>query len=431
MDERKIRFNKNEYIIKETKKILKDSINLTSCIDEVHIFAQSLDIPDDRRIRLIVLPYSEAYLKGIKFATAEIAAKEILQNHGEQLRKYQNRLIFLGADGTCVNRFGEYIVSMLAWKSILKDYESNHIILDNTQTEYVREKIKSSEKTAKSSVRECYKHLLIPTASCNDGIPSVTPEWEEVPINSQASDMGKEIQKHLIENEYIILNWAPTHLVQELTRLFWKTSVIVTADTFWDASCRYLYLPRLHTDSVLYGVISQGQGVKDWFGIAYAHDDATDTYKDFRFGPTDRSFIRDKDLLLIQLSEAERYLQKIQQENPLPTPVSSEKEVSLPGSSDRKTPPTFATHHGGVIRPEQSATKFFGSVVLNSTSALNDFVNIDNEVLQHFSQRSDIELTIHVEISAKTEKGFDANIQRTIRENYKQLKFNENNTEFA
>ncbi|HJK78658.1 MAG TPA: DUF499 domain-containing protein [Methanocorpusculum sp.] len=432
MDDRKLHFNKDEYIRKETKDILKKIITSSTGIDDIHIYVQSLDIPDDCRTRLIVLPYTESYLKGSRLASAETAAKAILQNHGEQLRKYQNRLIFLAADGNCVNRFKEYIVSMLAWKSILADYAVNRITLDNTQADYVREKIKSSEKTAKSAVRECYKHLLIPTDSCPNGIPATTPEWEEHTINTQASDVGREIQKLLIENECLLPTWAPIHLHNELTRWFWKNSVKITAETFWDASCRYLYLPRLSSESVLNDAIAKGQGVKDWFGIAAFYDDATDTYKDFRFGPTDRPFTPDKNLLLIQPEEAERYLQKLQQEQPVPEPKNGDAQ---PPSSGYKIPPT--TTGGAAPRKDTSptpepvyATRFFGSVELDSISALNNFKDINDEVLQHFIQRSDVTLTIRVEISAESKDGFETGIQRTIKENCMQLKFDERNTGF-
>lgn len=432
MDERKARFSNEEDIRKETKNILKKTITPAFGIDEIHIFTQSLDIPDDRRIRLIVLPYSEYYLKGSRIASAETAAKEILEKHGEQLRKYRNRLIFLAADGNCVNRFKEFIVSMLAWKSILEDYTANRITLDNVQAQYVKDKINYSEKTANSAVRECYKHLLIPTLTCTNGVPASSPEWEELTINTQATSIGSEIQKHLSENEYLIFTWAPVHLHTELTNWFWKNSPRIATETFWDDSCRYLYLPRLAEESVLNDAIAKGQSIKDWFGTAAAYDETTDTYKDFRFGQPSTLFTPDKTLLLIQPDEAERYLQKQQREQPAPEhktdspSPSSPGHMSYPPASGGKNPQQTS----GTLPETASSTRFFGSVSLPSNTALNQFSTINTEVLQHFIQRSDVQLTIRIEISAESKNGFSTSFQRTIKENCKQLKFDEMNTGF-
>ena len=62
---------------------------------------------------------------------------------------------------------------------------------------------------------------------------------------------------------------------------------------------------------------------------------------------------------------------------------------------------------------------------LLETSALPRMVD---EVVQHFNMRPDAEVTISIEIRAETRSGFDEGIQRTVRENCKELKFG--NAEF-
>lgn len=59
-----------------------------------------------------------------------------------------------------------------------------------------------------------------------------------------------------------------------------------------------------------------------------------------------------------------------------------------------------------------------------------DFANIMDEVVQNFASQYGVEVEISIEINARSEKGFDANLQRerAIKENCSMLKFG--NAEF-
>jgi len=57
-----------------------------------------------------------------------------------------------------------------------------------------------------------------------------------------------------------------------------------------------------------------------------------------------------------------------------------------------------------------------------------DFSDIVNEVVQHFTSKIGVEVTIKVEVEAKASGVFDDDLQRTIKENCSVLKFS--NAEF-
>ncbi|EOW9563675.1 MULTISPECIES: hypothetical protein [Enterobacteriaceae] len=57
-----------------------------------------------------------------------------------------------------------------------------------------------------------------------------------------------------------------------------------------------------------------------------------------------------------------------------------------------------------------------------------DFANIMDEVVQNFASQYGVEVEISIEINARSKKGFDANLQRAIKENCGMLKFG--NAEF-
>src|SRR5690606_10434792 len=67
--------------------------------------------------------------------------------------------------------------------------------------------------------------------------------------------------------------------------------------------------------------------------------------------------------------------------------------------------------------------RFFGLVEVDATTATMDFSTIVNEVIQHFAAQSGVDVTVTVEIEARTRNGFEAGLQRTIKENCGVLKF--------
>lgn len=57
-----------------------------------------------------------------------------------------------------------------------------------------------------------------------------------------------------------------------------------------------------------------------------------------------------------------------------------------------------------------------------------DFATIVDEVVQQFTSRLGVDVSISVEIQANSREGFDETLQRTIKENCNVLRFN--NAEF-
>ena len=71
----------------------------------------------------------------------------------------------------------------------------------------------------------------------------------------------------------------------------------------------------------------------------------------------------------------------------------------------------------------QNPTRFFGVVELDADSATMDFSKVAAEVIQYFSSQLGVKVHITVEVSASSPQGFDANLQRVVRENCGVLRF--------
>lgn len=81
---------------------------------------------------------------------------------------------------------------------------------------------------------------------------------------------------------------------------------------------------------------------------------------------------------------------------------------------------------GGVTTPAiQTAIKkqFYGNIDLDPVKAKMDFATIVDEVVQQFTAKLGVEVSISVEIQAKSKDGFDESLQRTIKENCNVLRF--------
>ena len=186
-------------------------------------------------------------------------------------------------------------------------------------------------------------------------------------------------------------------------------------------SCHYLYLPRLVNDQTYKNAINNGISSEDYF--AYAAGKDGDKYLGFAFG-RDTMINIDDASLLIDREAADAYREAIK---PAPQPVtpnpepgltptaSPESETVIPSPSPAPQPkPT----------PEQIKKQFYGNIDLDPVKAKMDFATIVDEVVQQFTSKLGVEVSISVEIQAKSKDGFDEALQRTIKENCNVLKFN-------
>lgn len=61
--------------------------------------------------------------------------------------------------------------------------------------------------------------------------------------------------------------------------------------------------------------------------------------------------------------------------------------------------------------------QFYGNIGLDPVKARLDFATIVDEVVQQFTAKLGVEVSISGEIQARSKEGFDETLQRTIKEN--------------
>jgi hypothetical protein len=416
MEERKKRFDKQEDVIPVIRDQLTKSLP-RGIFDGVHVFTPHADLPDDSGLRLVVLPPDAHHGKG-NIQMASILASEYLKKRGEQPRHRQNRLIFLAAGVENVNLLIDHVRSMLAWKSIVSDYQNSRLVLDNLMAKSAEDSLETARRTVERALKDTYHWLLVPIQEVVDGRVDSNIVWESYEVNSSAGKPLEEIERVLKENEALITEWSPIHLSNLLKRWFWTdgTSDIIATE-FWESSCRYLYLPRLLNKDVLKRTIEEGAGKEEYFGLAAGKDGSR--YIDFSYGKGRNMVVVDDSLLLIEPSTAESYGESIK-----PPARSNEEfdagEANDDGSIAKKTGQApFITNEVDV----PTKCRFYGCVELDPITAMIDFSTIVDEVIAQFTSKPSAKVTIRVEIEARDPKGFDENLQRAVRENTNTLGF--------
>ena len=428
MEDRKKRFKDKEDVFPVIRKRVQDSF-ASGVFGGIHVFTDSVDVPDDYQLRLVVLAPDYGYSKSGPSQAIGKAA-EILKSRGEQPRQKQNRLVFLAADSDSVSRLKDQVRSLLAWESIVNDYKENRITLDNLMAKNASASFDQARDGLKRMIRETYKWLLAPMQTPLPGKGLSDVQWEHFPVNTAAANLSTEIERLLKENELLITEWAPYHLANMLKSWFWKDDAkdVGALDVF-QKTCCYLYLPRLRDDTVFIRTLSMGVESCDFFAIAQGKDG--ERYLGFVFGRTSSVFL-DASHLLIEPVTASAYADALRAKEDAER-AKREQVLDVPpgtsgaGGSGGVTGIT-PTPGGGKVDPiveikKALVTQFYASADLDPVKAKMDFALLVDEVVQQFTAKLGVDVKISIEIQATSKAGFDDGLQRAIKENCNVLKF--------
>lgn len=404
----------------------------------IHVFTPSGDVPDEFGTgpRLVVLPPEAGYSK-TETNQAFRAAEEILHKRGDQPRQKQNRLIFLAPDFDVVSRLKEQGRTFLAWQSIVKDIEDGTLNQDLAHLRQAKQALESADSSLFQLIRETYKWLIVPAQEFQKGKPTLI--WEAVSVSTTSTNLIETIEGKLREEEWLIYEWSPIFLRNELAKWYFRDGVTeVSALKVWQDCCHYLYLPRLVNDQVFKDALTQGLASEDFFGFAAGKE--SEKYLGFTFGCSGLVGL-DTESLLIERAAAAAYRDQLQAEAAKRDQASSGAGIGLHGgtndgqgsaaTSARGTTSSTDGSASDPSSPEPSGkvkTEFYGTIDLDPVKAKLDFATLVDEIVEQFTLRSGVQVKIAVEIRASSTTGFDEGLQRTVKENCNVLKFS--NAEF-
>lgn len=416
MEERKRRLNERDHVLPEIKRLLERYVG-RGFFEGLHVMpATSGDVPDDFALRLVVLPPLAD--PGAEPEGPPTFARELLEKRGDQPRQRRNRLIFLLANEDTRGRLRDEVATWLAWRALKEDAEAARANLDQLQMRQVRRAIEQANEHLPHTLRATYNVVSVPEQELGtDGKPGEV-RWLTAQLNGAGPNLAAQVEAALIGNEWVIKEWAPIHLQGLLKQFYWRDGQDdAGALALWHQMCQYLYMPRLVDSRVFARAIEKGLESEDFFG--YADGKEGDRYLGFRFGRPGHIDLTEHSLLVA--SDAARAYR-------------TEKEAALTrppetGGDDRSTDAPSQTGSSSAPQPpataESGPRRYYGTLTLDPAKARAQFTDVANEVLEHLV-KSGAQVTLHVDIQAQAGKPFDQSTVRTVRENAKVLKFNNN-----
>ncbi|MDR0703452.1 MAG: DUF499 domain-containing protein [Planctomycetaceae bacterium] len=225
-------------VFNEIHKRLNEEITFRGDFAKIHITGKSNDIPDEREVRLVILPPDFPFNKE-ENGTKRLA-EEILNKRGNSPRQYKNTLIFLAADEISLADLINIVKQYLAWKTI--NEEKDTLNIEKLQEGQIRSKLNDYDKRVESQILETFCRLLIPAQEQPNGEIVL----QDVKLRlSQDDDLIKAILRKLKDGDQIVPKLGDIMLRKELDRIpLWQgDSVKIKQLVEYFAS--YVYLPRL------------------------------------------------------------------------------------------------------------------------------------------------------------------------------------------
>jgi hypothetical protein len=414
MEDRKGRFDDKTDVQNNIEEVVRKLFANVPLFDGVHVFTPHADVPDDSALRLVVLPLDRWYMKEAAHQ-CEDAIRDYLRAHGNQPRHRANRLVFVAADQTVLNRLKDATRVALAWQSIVDDVEEGRLNIDQNQLRQAEKESQAATAVLPRAARECFKWLLCPV---QDDPGAAKPAIEAFALNTTSGTPAAELERVCRENELVIETWSPIHLRTKLKELYWKADkAAVGALTFWEDSQRYLYLPRLKSRQVLADVVRTGATSHDFFGVAYGQSEGK--YDGFQFGFGNVSF--DDTLLLIEPEVAKQYAIEQKKLKVVVPPGSGKPGAGATGDGDAAVMVDSGKKPGTGATPKPRS--FRGSVDVSATLAKSKLITIADEVIALLASDPNATIRVTVEIDAEFPGGASDTIKRGVSENASSLGF--------
>lgn len=141
------------------------------------------------------------------------------------------------------------------------------------------------------TIQEAYKWMLTPIKERNLR-GNLKTRWENTRISLNNGNWMEAISDMLIKQEIAYAQWLPFHLRETLESWYWREDQRdYPLEKLWGDFCRFHYLPRLVTYSVLVGTVHGGIRSKEYFGYAEGKEDGQ--YSGLVFGKDGRVYFDD------------------------------------------------------------------------------------------------------------------------------------------
>jgi hypothetical protein len=397
------------------------------------------EVVDEPEAKLVILSPSSAHSAKSESSAGRLAAAEIL-NRGTAGRNCGNMLVFLAADKT---RLGDLTADpsktprgdldkavrwYLAWKSIEK--EKVALNLTPFQANQVEQRLKGSDEAVSLRIPETYVWLLVPGQKRPDPGQAFPPvEWQEFRLQGQEW-LAERASKKLRNDELLIVSMAGTRMRLEIDQVpLWRGNHVGVKQLV-DDFAKYQYLPRVKNSQVILDAIQDGISRFTWrqetFAYADSYDDASGRYLGLETGRRAPIELNSRSVVVKPEAAA------AQQDADAAAAAAAQggghgpvKSVPLAGGA------SSAPGVGGPVSPplapaapaKKLLRKFHGAVKIDATRLSRDADQIATAVVQHLIGLVGAKVSLTIEIDAEIPAGAPDGVVRTVTENCRTLKF--------
>ena len=372
------------------------------------------DIPDDPEARLVILDPKYPHSAKAQDSPARQEAQVILGQRSGGTRNWRNALVFLAADRTRLEEMEQAAREYLAWTSIEGEREA--LNLDAFQANQAKTQREQADQSVDDRLAETFQWLLVPTQPK----PTGSMEWEEARLQGRDPLAVRASQK-LVRDELLLIRFAGSLLRRELDRVpLWHGDYVPLKQLVEDFAT-YLYLPRVKSADVLAKSVQDGVSLLTWkedgFGYAQAYDEERSRYVALVAGqgmaelPDLGGVVVKPDVAASQLAAdaAEAGKQVIEGGTAVDTASTEGGVAIVQEGADQPTPPALR--------------RFYGSVELDATRVGRDAGRIAEEIIQHLTGLVGATVRVTLEIEADIPSGAPENVVRTVTENCRVLRF--------
>ncbi len=385
----------------------------------------SSDVVDEPEAKLVILSPDYPHSAKTESSVGRQAAAEIL-NRGSAGRNCGNMLVFLAADKTRLVDLDKAIRSYLAWQSI--DKEKVSLDLTPFQASQVADRLTSSDSAIKGRIPETYVWLLVAGQKRPEpGQPFPTVEWQEFRLQGQEW-LAERASKKLKNDGLLVTSMAGSVLRFEIDQIpLWRGNHVGVKQLV-DDFAKYLYLPRVKNADVILDAIQDGASRITWehdaFQYADYYDAASDRYRGIEPGRRPNVQLNATSVV-VKPSVAAEQIKKDSAPPPAVTTTTSGVDSTGDGtdSPDRAEAGGISTTAQTALRRPPVLRRFHGSATIDATRLSRDVDVIASSVVQHLSGLLDAKVKITIEIEAEIPSGAPDNVVRTVTENCRTLKF--------
>jgi hypothetical protein len=294
--------------------------------------------------------------------------------------------------------------------------EKETLNLDPHQVRQAETQKQAADGAVTARLPETYQWLLVP----EQPNPQAQVAWQALRLTGSDA-LAVRASKKLRSEELLVARLGSTILRKHLDEVpLWRGDYVPVRQLV-DDFARYLYLPRLAGPEVLLQAIRDGVALLTWktdtFAFAESYDETAGRYRGLRAGQS-VTVTADGAGLLVKPDVAARQLEA--EVTPPQTPPGPGLAPEVAGDGPGPWPEGDGQGQPG--GPAQ-LRRFHGSVRVDSTRVGRDAARIADEVISHLVGQLGAEVTVTIEVDAKLPNGATEQLIRTVTENCRTLKF--------